>query len=132
MGSNNVFRGRAVIDEPEGGQALRHIVHSCSACLSRPATIFSSLEQVRAAVLKQSCERLIELLKNLCESHGEPTPGGIRLNIKLCQDELAALAGVSRRSLNRGLARLRKLGILEPRRGLLVVRDIAALHSALL
>lgn len=86
-------------------------------------------QQVRATVLKPSSDRLMELLKSLCEAHGERTPEGIRLSIKLCQDELAALAGVSRRSLNRGLARLRELGILESRRGAIVVRDSAALRG---
>ena len=87
--------------------------------------------QVRGAVLKQASERLTETLLTLCETFGRPTPDGISLRIDLSQDELASLAGMSRRSLNRVLARLRREGIIESRGRSILVRDSEALRSGL-
>ena len=87
--------------------------------------------QVRGAVLKQTSERLTETLFTLCETFGRPAPDGISLRIDLSQDELAALAGVSRRSLNRALARLRSEGIIESRGRSIFIRDRESLRRGL-
>lgn len=87
--------------------------------------------QVCGAVFKPSTDRLVELLLAFCQTHGESTPEGINLVINLCQDELAELIGVSRRSLNRALAKLRCQGVIECRRRSIIVRDSVALFNCL-
>jgi len=88
----------------------------------------AAYRQVRGAVLKQSSERLAEVLLALCETHGRPVPEGICVRLNLSQEELAALIGVSRRSLNRGLAKLRGDGIIESRGRSILVRNCDALR----
>jgi len=91
----------------------------------------AAYRQVRGAVLKQSSERLAEVLLALCETHGRPVPEGICVRLNLSQDELAAMIGVSRRSLNRGLAKLRGDGIIESRGRSILVRDAQLLRRGL-
>lgn len=74
-------------------------------------------------------ERLAELLLALCQTHGEPTPAGIHLRTNLCQEELSELLGVSRRSLNRALAELRDLGLIQCRRRSILVRNGISLYD---
>ncbi len=88
--------------------------------------------QVTDLALKPAAERLVELLLALCHTHGVPTPEGIRLRTNMCQDELAELVGLSRRSLNRALGTLRGQGIIECRRRFIVVRDRGALLNCLI
>lgn len=85
--------------------------------------------QLYAAVFKEPAERLTELLLQFCGTHGEPTTEGIHLRTNLCQDEMAALVGVSRRTLNRSIAKLRRLGIIDCRRKSIVIRDLDALRG---
>lgn len=87
--------------------------------------------QVSGLALKPAAERLMELLLALCRTHGVPSPEGIRLKTNMCQDELAELMGVSRRSLNRALGALRGQGLIECRRRFIVVRDRVALRNCL-
>jgi CRP/FNR family transcriptional regulator len=81
--------------------------------------------------LKQSFERLVELLLKLCQSHGESTPEGIILKINLSQQELAETTGMSRRTLTRLLTQLKELQIIECRRRLIIIRDKIALEKIL-
>jgi len=78
---------------------------------------------------KPLTERLAELLLALCQTHGEPTPAGIHLRANLCQEELSELLGVSRRSLNRALAELRDLGLIQCRRRSILVRNSISLYD---
>jgi CRP-like cAMP-binding protein len=93
------------------------------------ADLYQAYRQIRSATLKRSAERLTELLVALCQTHGETTPEGISLRTNLCQEELAGLAGMSRRSLNRTLARLRDQGIIECGCRSILIRDSAALRN---
>lgn len=95
------------------------------------AELDEAYRQASGVVLKSTTERLAELILSLCQTHGQPGPGGIGLPTNMCQDELAEFLGVSRRSLSRALATLRASGFIECRRRLIVVRDSAALKSSL-
>ncbi len=91
--------------------------------------LYDAYRQVRGAVLKQSAERLTELLLMLCQNHGAPATEGISLTANLGQQDLAEMAGISRRSLARTLAKLKSLGIIECRRRHIIVHDYAALRN---
>jgi CRP/FNR family transcriptional regulator len=81
--------------------------------------------------LKQSFERLVELLLKLCQSHGKPVSEGILLSINLTQQELAETAGMSRRTLTRLLTKLKEPEIIECRRRQIIIRDKTALEKIL-
>jgi CRP/FNR family transcriptional regulator len=91
--------------------------------------LYEAYRGVRDVALKQACERLAELLLRFCHTHGKPTPDGIWLPINLSQEELAAMIGVSRRTLTRTLAKLKRLGLIECRRRSILVRDRVALQQ---
>ena len=71
--------------------------------------------------------RLARVLDELANTEGVPTDSGIRLDPPLTQNELAGLVGASRESVVRALAELRRQGIVETGRRLLVVCDVTAL-----
>lgn len=85
--------------------------------------------QIFGAAFKPAVERLAEVLLALCPSHGQPVSEGIELNTNMCQNELADLAGMSRRNLNRALSALRGKGLIECHRRSIVVHDLAALRN---
>jgi len=53
-------------------------------------------------------ERLMRQLRRLAEWCGMPVSDGVRITLPLTQQELAALVGTSRESVNRALVRLRR------------------------
>ena len=55
-------------------------------------------------------------------------PGGILLDVPLTQEELANMVGVTRESVNRHLAMLRRKGVIGGEGRRFVVRDAEALR----
>jgi CRP/FNR family transcriptional regulator len=93
--------------------------------------LYEAYRGVRDVALKQSCDRLAELLLRFCQTHGEPTPQGIKLKINLSQEELAGMIGTTRRTLTRTLTKFKQQGIIQCHRRGLIVRDKAALEHTL-
>jgi CRP/FNR family transcriptional regulator len=93
--------------------------------------LYEAYREVREVALKQSSERLAQLLLRLCQTQGEPAPEGIRLKLNLSQEELAELIGASRRTLTRALHKLRQRGVIECRRRSIIVRDRLELERLL-
>lgn len=72
--------------------------------------------------------RLARLLMKLSEDYGRPLPtGGIRIDLKLSQRDLATLVASSRETVNKQLRGWREKGVVEQTAGYLVVKDSAAL-----
>ena len=80
---------------------------------------------------KQSFDRLVELLLRQCKSGGDPTPKVMTSRIDLSQDELADMIGVSRRTITRGLTKLRQLKIIKCRRRSVIIKDLNSLEKIL-
>ncbi len=57
-------------------------------------------------------ERICGLLLALSERFGVPGDDGVRIDLKLTNDDLAAIAGVSRQFANATLQDLRKRGLI--------------------
>ena len=53
--------------------------------------------------------RLERRIEDLAERFGHPTPGGVSIEVGLRQEDLAALVGSSRESVNRALASSRRV-----------------------
>jgi CRP/FNR family transcriptional regulator, cyclic AMP receptor protein len=80
------------------------------------------------AALLDAPARLAKRLLSLGELHGEKTGGGYR--IRISQEDLASFLGVSRQAVNEQLQEWKAKGWVELGRGLVAVRDIAALKRA--
>lgn len=71
--------------------------------------------------------RLARILLNLVQQYGKVTPQGIVIGLKLSQEELGHLVGVSRESVNRQLRLWVESGLIEYDHGTLVVQNSDAL-----
>jgi CRP-like cAMP-binding protein len=72
--------------------------------------------------------RLAKKLLELAAAHGVQRPGGILLDLRLTQEELANMVGVTRESVNRNLALLRREGVIGGQGRRFVIRDAEALR----
>ncbi len=86
---------------------------------------------LRNSALAGSGERLASLLLRLCDDFGEPTPEGIVIKLDVSQDEMAEMAGMSRRTLTRALTRLKSMHLIKCGRRNTIVRDKTALQNLL-
>jgi CRP-like cAMP-binding protein len=72
--------------------------------------------------------RVASRLLELVETYGEPSSRGVRIAIPLTQLELAGWIGASREAVSKALRVLRSTGLIETRRGSIVVLDREALR----
>lgn len=72
--------------------------------------------------------RVAQALLSLSEQHGRPEPEGILLTIPFTHQEMADLLGVSRVAVSQCMGELVRQGVLTKRKGLVLLRDIAALE----
>jgi CRP/FNR family cyclic AMP-dependent transcriptional regulator len=94
----------ALIDQHPG---VARAVMSGMAAMVRRLTA-----QVQDAVCHDVTGRLARKLLELADQHGEPTPRGPRITLKLSQEELAQMVGVTRVSVNRHLRWFEERGFL--------------------
>lgn len=71
--------------------------------------------------------RLSRILLNLGQQYGKHTEEGIVIGLKLSQEELGNLVGVSRESVNRQVRLWVETGILDYAHGILILKDSDAL-----
>jgi CRP-like cAMP-binding protein len=74
-------------------------------------------------------ERICGVLLALSERFGVPSDDGVRIDLKLTNDDLAAIAGVSRQFANATLQDLRKRGVIAARGQGLVLTQPGALEK---
>ncbi len=72
--------------------------------------------------------RLAKKLLELAAARGVQRPGGILLDMPLTQEGLANMVGVTRESVNRHLAQLRRLGVIGSQGRRFLIRDAEALR----
>jgi CRP/FNR family cyclic AMP-dependent transcriptional regulator len=58
-------------------------------------------------------QRLLELFLELAETHGRRSPEGVRVQVPLSQEDLAAMVGATRESVNRSLRELGDAGMVD-------------------
>lgn len=68
--------------------------------------------QVQDLMLLDARGRVAKKLLDLAEQHGRVTPGGVRIDLRLTQQELAQMVGLTRVSVNQHLAWFHERGIL--------------------
>lgn len=72
--------------------------------------------------------RVAKKLLELAASHGVQRRDGILLDLPLTQEEIANMVGVTRESVNRHLAYLRREGVIRGRGRRFVIQDVEALE----
>ncbi len=73
--------------------------------------------------------RLANFLACYAEFDGEHTPSGIRLRLKITQDDMASALGVTRRAIAKEINRLKNSGILKKDRGYYTLLDLEKLKK---
>ena len=73
--------------------------------------------------------RLAQRLTELVRTHGRPASGGVAIDLRLSQESLAEMVGVSRQTLNRILKTLEASGMVALGYRAVIVRDPAALEA---
>jgi len=73
--------------------------------------------------------RLVELGERYGEEHGDGDGAGLRIDLPITQEDLAAWTGTSREGVSRALQTLRSLGWVETARRSIVVLDLDALRG---
>jgi CRP-like cAMP-binding protein len=74
-------------------------------------------------------ERIARRLVELCERFGEPCDDGVRISLRISQEELAGWAGASREATSKALHDLREIGLIDTERRSLTVRDVEGLRA---
>ncbi len=83
----------------------------------------STTEEAEGLATLTVSERLMQRLRRLAAWAGRPTSGGVRIALPLTQQELAALVGTSRESVNRALGGLRRQGKVRLENGWIILVD---------
>lgn len=86
-------------------------------------------EHLEDALLREAPSRLARGLLRLADSFGRPVAGGTRIEIKLSQQQIGNLIGISRESINKHLGEWREAGYLAMESGLITLRDREAIES---
>lgn len=86
-------------------------------------------EQVEDFAFLDLSGRLAKQLLTMARLHGDVLSDGVRVRLQPSQDELGAVLGVSRVSINKHLRRWRENGWLDLNRGQVLIRDFEALHG---
>lgn len=84
-------------------------------------------DRFRFSRLADFSARVAERLLSLAERYGNAVDAGVEIGLKLSQDDLAALLGVSRQSINKELRAFADRGWIEIRYGQITIVDSAAL-----
>jgi CRP/FNR family transcriptional regulator, cyclic AMP receptor protein len=81
-------------------------------------------EHLEDAMLRDAPARLARGLLRLAETFGQPGPGGgVRLGVKLSQQQIGSLVGTTRESVSRQLAEWQRAGHVAVEAGSIVLRD---------
>jgi CRP/FNR family transcriptional regulator, cyclic AMP receptor protein len=86
-------------------------------------------ENLEDALFREAPSRVARGLLRLADGFGRPVAGGIRIELKLSQQQIGSLIGISRESVNKQLGEWREAGFLSLDSGLITMRDREALES---
>jgi len=84
---------------------------------------------VHDAAFRDVPARVARVLLGLMESHGRATAGGMCIDMRLTQSELATLAGTTRESINRTLRDFEQRGLLQWQRGRMTITQVPQLRA---
>lgn len=85
-------------------------------------------EQVQDLVFLDLRCRLAKALLRLADTHGQHSPDGVEISLKLSQNDLGRMVGGSRESVNKHLRDWQRRGFLGVAKGKIVIRERVALE----
>lgn len=106
--------------EAHPGVALRLMAVLC-------ARLRQTSEHLEDTLFLEAPSRLARWLLRLGEAFGRPAGDGLRLDIRLSQQQLGSLVGLSRESINKHLGEWQRGGLIAVSGGHIVLRDRDAL-----
>src|SRR5262249_42767622 len=80
-------------------------------------------EHLEDVLFLEAPSRLARWLLRLVEVFGKPTPDGICLDIKLSQQPIGNLVGISRESINKHIGDWQKAGYIAVQSGIITIAD---------
>jgi CRP/FNR family cyclic AMP-dependent transcriptional regulator len=86
-------------------------------------------EALEDALLRDAPSRVARGLLRLGRTFGRPEAGGMRLDIKLSQQQMGSLIGISRESINKYIVEWSRAGYLAVNAGFITIVDREALES---
>jgi CRP/FNR family cyclic AMP-dependent transcriptional regulator len=86
-------------------------------------------EALEDALLRDAPSRVARGLLRLARTFGRPEAGGMRLDIKLSQQQMGSLIGISRESINKYIVEWSRAGYLAVNAGFITIVDREALES---
>jgi CRP/FNR family transcriptional regulator, cyclic AMP receptor protein len=86
-------------------------------------------EQLEDALLRDAPSRLARCLLRLAKALGVPDGNGVRLNIKLSQQQIGSLTGISREITNRYIVEWSRAGYLTVTNGFIRIEDPGVLKD---
>jgi CRP-like cAMP-binding protein len=84
---------------------------------------------LEAALFLEGPSRLARILVHLARLYGQPVRDGVQLHIRLSQQQLANMVGMSRESINKQLGHWRDDGIVAIEDGRITITDLDALQE---
>ena len=89
----------------------------------------STSEALEDALLRDAPSRVARGLLRLAATFGKQEPAGLRLDIKLSQQQLGNLIGISRESTNKYIVEWSRAGYLSVNSGFITISDLEALEN---
>ncbi|CAH2604040.1 protein of unknown function [Rhodovastum atsumiense] len=86
-------------------------------------------EHLEDTLFREAPSRLARGLLRLADSFGREVAGGMRIEIRLSQQQIGSLIGISRESINRLLSEWREDGTIAVTSGIIILRDREMLES---
>jgi CRP/FNR family cyclic AMP-dependent transcriptional regulator len=86
-------------------------------------------EQLEEALFLEGASRLAKRLVRLAEMFGKPAPRGIRIDLRLSQQQLGNMVGMSRESMNKQLGQWRRDNLILIEDGYIIITDLDRLRD---
>ena len=86
-------------------------------------------ELLEEALFLEGEARLAKHLVRLAEIFGRPVPDGIRIELRLSQQQLGNMVGMSRESMNKQLGQWRREDLIQLRDGFITITDLDRLRA---
>ncbi len=86
-------------------------------------------EQLEDALFLEAPSRLARGLLRLAQAFGKPGALGLRIDIKLSQQQVGNLIGISRESINKQLGEWSQSGIISVQSGIITIHNLGALEA---
>jgi CRP/FNR family transcriptional regulator, cyclic AMP receptor protein len=86
-------------------------------------------EHLEDTLFLEAPSRLARGLLRLAEAFGKPAPNGLRVDIKLSQQQIGSLIGISRESINKHLGEWSQAGHVSVQSGIITIHNRGALEA---